>query len=63
MLEFNQHIFRLATRKFSKLANKFVKDVKTQMGVEIFMLAGFKDSNGVLRKSKQVYCVFSMSTS
>lgn len=50
--------FRFATQKFSKLAYKFVKDVKRQMGVDIFMLAGFRDSDGVLRKSKQVYYLF-----
>jgi hypothetical protein len=35
-----------------KLANKFVREVKQRMGVEIFMLAGYKDSKGTLRKLK-----------
>ena len=48
----HENKFRLATQKFMKLVNKFVREVKQQMGVEIFMLAGYRDSKGNLRKSK-----------
>jgi hypothetical protein len=43
---------RLASRKFMHEAIKFAQFAKDQMGVKIFMLAGWKNDTGVTKKAK-----------
>lgn len=43
---------RLASRKFVHEATAFTQFVKRQMGVEIFMLAGWPDENEMIKKIK-----------
>lgn len=45
---------RLASRKFMHEALHFTRFVKEQMGVEIFMLAGWTDEQGKVKKAKYV---------
>jgi hypothetical protein len=43
---------RIATQKFMSEALNFVKSAKSQMGVEIFLLAGWRDNKGDIKKAK-----------
>ena len=43
---------RLASRKFMHNALEFSRLAKEQMGVEIFMLAGWQDDKGQIKKAK-----------
>ena len=43
---------RLASRKFMNKALEFARLAKEQMGVEIFMLAGWQDEKGQIKKAK-----------
>jgi hypothetical protein len=43
---------RLASRKFMHSALEFSRLAKEQMGVEIFMLAGWQDDKGQIKKAK-----------
>jgi len=42
----------LATRRFLHDTQDFVEHVKEQMGAEVFMLAGWQDDKGVIKKIK-----------
>jgi hypothetical protein len=44
--------WRLASRKFMHEALKFARFSKEQMGVEVFMLAGWLDEKGNVKKAK-----------
>jgi hypothetical protein len=46
---------RLASRKFMHNALEFSRLAKEQMGVEIFMLAGWQDDKGQIKKAKWVF--------
>jgi hypothetical protein len=43
---------RLASRKFMNKALEFTRLAKEQMGVEIYMLAGWQDERGQIKKAK-----------
>lgn len=45
-------MYRLAEQKFAAAAEKFLKDCSLQFGVHIFMMAGYKDQNGKMLRTK-----------
>jgi hypothetical protein len=44
------HVSSLAENKFSDMMMKFIKTVSEQMGVELFVLAGFRNEEGQAMK-------------
>jgi hypothetical protein len=42
----------MAEEKFGEVAQKFLKDCFLQFGVHIFMVAGYKDTNGKMLRTK-----------
>lgn len=47
-----KRVNRKANREFATTASKFMKEVQQQMGVKLFILAGYRDIDGKIARVK-----------
>jgi hypothetical protein len=45
-------LYSFADQKFGAFADKFMKNAKQQMGVQVFMMIGYKNEKGDILRAK-----------